>query len=516
MTRRPHGRTTPAFIPVLFASATLAIALLLTQAVGSGVGPRSAGGPAPVTDGASIGTMAGTDLAVEDENPEAEEQAETVTRRRDALERAVAAGAQVGQHRPRGDRPTAGWAGEQPFEATAPDDWEPAVAADPASPFVYMLATRYGTPKPCKGNCPSPYIALRVSADGGATFGPSRPLCACKGSGQYDPIIEVAPGTGAVYAVYMNRFDTMFVRSTDHGATWTSPVPVYGKVSWTDKPVLATSDDGQDVYVTFNGPTGGDPWLAQSHDAGVTWTQERLVSSDRYVFAFDADVASDGTVYLAESSLLYGGGGNKGSYPIGAIEEHVFVSRDQGATWEDHMVTEVQPGVPCQAAGCSPDFYLGHTALTVDGGGDVVLAYDGAATMGGPQTIEARRSGDDGRTWSAPVTLSVAGEEAIEPALEAGPAGDIRGWYYQTSGSGDVDAWNVWFRRSTDGGATWSEPVKLSDATGGAAYKTDAGFLEPYGDYGELAITSTGSSIAVWGEGTSYDGPGGVWYNLQN
>ena len=37
------------------------------------------------------------------------------------------------------------------------------------------------------------------------------------------------------------------------------PVKTYGNVSWNDKPVLAMSDDGKDVYITFNGPTGGDP-----------------------------------------------------------------------------------------------------------------------------------------------------------------------------------------------------------------------------------------------------------------
>jgi hypothetical protein len=57
--------------------------------------------------------------------------------------------------------------------------------------------------------------------------------------------------------------------------------------------------------------------------------------------------------------------------------------------------------------------------------------------------------------------------------------------------------------------------VKISDATGGAAYKTAAGFGEVYGDYGELAITSAGKSIAIWGEGASYNGPGGVWINRQ-
>ena len=32
--------------------------------------------------------------------------------------------------------------------------------------------------------------------------------------------------------------------------------------------------------------------------------------------------------------------------------------------------------------------------------------------------------------------------------------------------------------------------MKISDASGGAAYKTAAGFGEPYGDYGEIAITN--------------------------
>ena len=87
--------------------------------------------------------------------------------------------------------------------------------------------------------------------------------------------------------------------------------------------------------------------------------------------------------------------------------------------------------------------------------------------------------------------------------------------YSQTSGGGNVDAWNVWYRSSADGGASWATPVKISDASGGAAYKTAAGFAEVYGDYGEMAITNTGKSIAIWGEGTSYTGPGGVWFNRQ-
>ena len=84
----------------------------------------------------------------------------------------------------------------------------------------------------------------------------------------------------------------------------------------------------------------------------------------------------------------------------------------------------------------------------------------------------------------------------------------------QTNG-GNHDAWNIWYRSSTDGGVNWTAPVKISDAISGADYKTAAGFQEFYGDYGEIAITNTGKTIGVWGEAFSYTGPGGTWFNRQ-
>jgi hypothetical protein len=51
--------------------------------------------------------------------------------------------------------------------------------------------------------------------------------------------------------------------------------------------------------------------------------------------------------------------------------------------------------------------------------------------------------------------------------------------------------------------------------TSGFDYVSRKGFNEPYGDYGEIAVTNTGATFAVWGEGKSYLGPGGVWFNRQ-
>jgi hypothetical protein len=503
--RKRFGLLTGALIAVLVVS-LLGVWLTRPEASPGQVG--RAGIPATEAD-----TTAGLDA-----NEERDEQAESVERRVEAWEQAVREG-RAGQAGKRAyfsgaaAPSSTGWVGEVPID-TMVDDWEPAIAADPHAPYVYLLTTRYGTDKPCPGNCPTPYIALVISQDGGATWSPSRPLCACKGSGQFDPIIEVVPDTGDVYSLFMIGFNIWFTKSTDHGGTWTAPAKIYGNVAWNDKPVIAVSDDGQDVYASFNGPTGGDPWVAQSHDAGATWTQAKLIDSGRYVFAFDADVASDGTVYFSESSLLYSSAGTHSTL-IGGIEELAFISRDHGATWEDHIVAQTQPGLTCTAAGCTTDFYQGHSVVSADRNGDLVFLYDGATTAGGLQSIYASRSTNGGATWTSPVTVSKAGEEATAPMIESRGRGDVRIAWMETSGGGNVDAWNTWYRRSTDGGATWSTPVRISDATSGAVYKSAAGYAEVYGDYGELGITNQGKSIATWGEGISYTGPGGVWVNRE-
>ena len=84
--------------------------------------------------------------------------------------------------------------------------------------------------------------------------------------------------------------------------------------------------------------------------------------------------------------------------------------------------------------------------------------------------------------------------------------------------SGLSSSENVWYRSSRDGGKTWSSAVKLNDAGGGSAgyVNADGSFHEVYGDDGEIAVTSRDRTFAAWGEGLSWTGPGGTWFDLQS
>jgi hypothetical protein len=476
----------------VFAAALCTFVLLAAACTSDDGSPGNPRGPDPVDDGLL---------------EEMEEMEERTEERLEALDAARAAGT-LGVTERVSRSPAPGWAGERIVNERG-DDWEPAIAADPSDPFVYILHNRFGGDPACPNSCPDPAMILHVSNDGGRTWRPERYLCTCRTvQGQHDPLIEVVPETGEVYAVWMNDFDIQFSKSNDHGRTWSTPVPVYGRVAWGDKPNFATSSDGQDVYVLFNGPTNGDVYAASSHDAGETWSQVRVTDNDRYNFAYGTAVLPDGRVVSTQNSFTYSG---PAAAAEGDVKQHVYASDDGGQTWTNTVVDALELGTPCTSELCYADFYDSGPALGADQDGDLVFVYSGALEPGGPRTVFARSSTDGGRTWTDRVSLSPSGENAAFAAAVGFGDGDAK-VYFADQRTG---RWNVWYRTTSDLGGTWSKAIRISDATSGTRYKNDRGFLEFYGDYGEIAITNDRGAIAVWGEGESYLGPGGVWFNRE-
>jgi hypothetical protein len=400
-------------------------------------------------------------------------------------------------------RPAAGWAGERVWDRRG-NDWEPAIAADPSSALVYQLTTRYGT-RFCR-RCPDPWIVLRTSPDGGATWSKDAPLCRCRnGKSQHDPQIEVATD-GTVYAAWLDNFNpgVAFTKSTDRGATWSKPVYVHADLKFSDKPILAISADGRDVYLAFN---ASDSFVVASHDFGETFSAPVQSNEDgRYYFAGGGYVAPDGTVTFAETSYHQNSRGR--------VRMLTVSSTDGGQTWRQLQLESFREWPPCTSRGCARYYYGPQAAIAGDADGDLVLISNGAVTPGGKQRIYAHRSTDGGVTWTERLRLSPRNANAAFPAAVGAGDGDIRMWFMDDRRREDR-AWNVWYRRSTDGGLTWTPAVRISDGRSGSAYKAPGGFREPYGDYGEIAVLSSGATIAIWGEGRSYFGPGGSWFNRQ-
>jgi hypothetical protein len=398
-----------------------------------------------------------------------------------------------------------GWDAERVWSGY--DDWEPAIAADPSSSYVYQMTTRYNGPKACNG-CPFPIVVIRASSDGGATWGPDKIIYLSKNK-QNDPEIEVA-NDGSIYALWLDNYTpgVKFTKSTDHGATWSTPKIFVGsglnKKNWSDKPILAISPNGQHVYVAFN---SSNSFISASHDFGQTFSAPvKTNNDDRYWFHNGGAVAPNGNVYF--SAVDYAQDYTGDSFI------NVIKSTNGGTSWTTTRLDQSAQMPDCPwAAGCYFGFLGPSAVLAIDKNGKIMLAYPSGATSGAPERMYVRTS-TDGVTWTARQEIS-NGSATVNngfPAIATGPtAGDFR-VTWQDDRNGSTNAWNTWYRRTTNGGASWSAEVRLSDQGSGAPYKDVFGYRFPYGDYFEMAVDSAGKNHVIWGEGISYTGPGGTWY----
>jgi hypothetical protein len=381
------------------------------------------------------------------------------------------------------------------------NDWEPSVATDPGSSYVYEMTTRY-TNKFC-GKSVAHCMAFRSSSDGGTTWSVDKTVCPCTAS-QNDPVMKVA-SDGTIDQVHMNGWSVVFQKSSDHGQTWSAPVDFKALLgaSFTDKPWIAISPTGKDVYVAFNSTNS---YVSASHDYGATFSAPLKTNRDAlYWFAEGGAIAPNGNVYFSESAE------QNSKTPTGPIKLAVVSSTNAGTSWTTTFVDTSQQQPPCNVHSCPADFFGAQATLAVDAGGTAMVVYAKSTAAAGPMSMLERTS-SDGVNWSAPVSLGSGATSvgADFPAISAGPtAGDFRvGWMDDRNGA---SAFNVWYTSTTNSGAAWSSPVRLSNLGSGAPYKTSSGFAFTYGDYFSIAANSSGKSYVIWGEGPNYVGPGGTW-----
>ena len=405
------------------------------------------------------------------------------------------------------------WDGEVPFGAG--NDWEPSIAADPNASYVYAATTRFGD-RLC-ATCPNPTLMLRISDDNGATWGPAKPFCKCPvqdgpaGRWQYDPTIEVAED-GSVHATILSKWETLYVRSDDHGATWTDPVSVEDSLPWTDHGFLTVSPDGQDIYVAFNQVRSK---IVASHDGGVTWgppVTTNVPGQNQYYYSYRGTVLPDDSIVIALSAVP------ESPYAKGPVQYYVARSTDMGATWSQIQIDDVKRQPDCYTYKCHSDHWAGLSSVDSDEAGNLVYSYVGSTVPQQGQLMFTRTSTDGGQTWSARRTLSpeFAGSRrviAAFPAVAGTTTDEFTAIWMDNRKR--YNRWNTWASETTDGGMTWSPGVRISDAQNGAPYKHPAGYEADYGDYLDLDIMSNGKAIGTWGEAFSYWGPGGTWINRE-
>ncbi len=300
-----------------------------------------------------------------------------------------------------------------------------------------------------------------------------------------------------------NTMSGYFVLTTTTGASWSTPVPV------------VVSDPNESRYYAdlvvdrrSSGPYAGslymfwlytnniNPyyhgiWLRYSRDGGRTWSNDVPVSDPDHIYGRGTSgaVAPNGWVYAAFEQT-------QDNYIANSPELYVARSTDGGLTWGgDHMVT----GAPITKIGI-PDFKGRELVLLADSSCSMIrinhfpsLAvsptdpntlyvvwndgrwdqqFTACAGTGRHSDIAFSRSTDGGLTWSAPVRLNDDpagnGIDQFQPTIAVRQDGTIGVTWYDRRYSVDGYLYDLAYTQSTDGGLTWSANQRVSDTSSDA------------------------------------------------
>ncbi len=386
----------------------------------------------------------------------------------------------------------------------AGDQWEPAIATDRYG-HVYVLYPQYNEVPGCP-TCASPTMVLQISNDRGKTWGtPTLMYPPGDTTGQWDAQLVVDPIDGrTIYAAWLqNRKSDTVVAKSTDFGATWSVVVADHTNAGTDKPILAVR--GNNVYVAFN--HAQKILVSSSHNGGATFTSSQVNKNG----ALGWSLAGGGTVDPAGNLYFSWAGYEQNGGAKGPVNLFISKSADGGSTWTSHVIDVSGAPPDCSAYSCGWAFLGAQATMASDAAGTLYALWNAGAVDKGPERIFFAKSTNAGATWSDKVDVSTAalGVEHAFPAIAGGVAGDVRISWMDARAN---PLWNTYYRSSKDGDKTWSAEVDVSTFVRDYSYIKPNGFSFPFGDYSEMDIDDQGNTHLVWGEGLKYTGPGSIWY----
>lgn len=387
----------------------------------------------------------------------------------------------------------------------------PALARNPERPANLVVVNRVDTPRYTCG--------IHVSQDGGARWS-SRSIAIPRGEQPkcFAPDAAFA-ADGTLYVSYVtlagrtNEPNALWLaRSTDGGRTLSSPRRVSGPLSFQVR-VVTDPRRSQRVYVTWLQPeeiglalfTGADNRIvvARSDDGGRSFGAPVRISDQarQRVLAPSPAVGPDGELYvlfldLQDDRLDYEGGhGSRGGAPYeGHFSLVLGRSTDGGETWQESLVDDTIVPTRRFIAFLPPT-----PSLAVDRrSGRIFVAFEDGRERPSDVRLWWLDRGAD--AWDGPTRVNdtPANDRSTQylPKLDVAPDGRLDVAYYDRREDRADRRNHVSLQSSSDGGATFTSHVRLTDRSFDA--RIGAGSEMGLPDIGSrLGMVSRSSSAAV-------------------
>lgn len=285
-----------------------------------------------------------------------------------------------------------------------------------------------------------------------------------------------------------------YVRSTDNGVTWSSPVMLDDGTGVGNNRFmrLAVQVSGPYVHLLWSTTSNGSGFLGdklsyrRSDDYGATWNAEINPFSGTTGTPGRPDMTVEGrTIHIAWTDMRHGTTQNGGDPYYGR-------STDNGDTWgtETRMIVSVANSTARVGLASSGDYLL--------------YTYQDPGSTPGSEDVYYLRSTDGGTSWGS-ATLFATGSSSQEHAYPLA-VGSLFAVVYSDFGDTPHTAK---LRYSTDYGATWTstELVRTPSADSGAPLavicERSIGILE--GDASDQWFTTAPIRVADPSEATLLD-----------
>lgn len=407
---------------------------------------------------------------------------------------------------------------------------EPFVAVNPANPS--NLIGVFQQDRWSNGGAHG--LATVVSTNGGQSWTePAAPhFSTCAGGtaangGDYarasDPWVSIGPdGKAYQISLSVNAAQTISAvlasTSSDGGATWSEPATLVrddntphfnDKESVTADPYQPgvayavwdrsghPSDSASSTALNHSYAFRGSPFFSKTVDGGVTWSAAQQIGPNQNIFSIGNQIVvePDGTLI----DVFHFGKGSGLDAPnqsfIGLIR-----STDGGARWSQPIVIATNPSIaphdPDNGVAMRTGSDIGGSIedVAVDPGtGAVYVVWEDSRFSGTHNDIALSKSTDGGKTWSTPIKANQtpAGALAFTPGVEVLPNGTVAVGYYDIRNNTPASGLptDYFLAHSHDGGGTWSE-ARLTPASFDDTFAPIArGYF--IGDYQGLAHDGT-------------------------
>jgi hypothetical protein len=345
------------------------------------------------------------------------------------------------------------------------------------------------------------------TTNGGANWSFLGPLT--PGIFRSDPVLDFDSAGNVYYHSLIQSFDIDLFTSTDGGLSWGAPVFAYGgDKNWMVVDRSGGTGDGH-IYGTWRAVFGccGNDMLNRSTDGGQS-------------FEFPVDVPQQpgvGTMAVGPDGELYVAGVDESQGFDTFVVGKSTNAQNPGAT-PSFTTTEVPMNGELGAFdGPNPSGLLGQVNVAVDpsdgpGRGNVYVmaSVDQDAPGTNPIDVLLSRSSDGGATWSAPIRVNDdaanSGAWHWMAALSAAPNGRLDAIWNDTRASGQLNVAELFYAYSWDGGDTWSENIAVSPP-----FDSFVGWPQQnkIGDYYTIRSDETGAGAAY---SATFNGEQDVYY----